>query len=361
MRPSALPRVVAVLLVLFVAAPALAQVAYIQAAVAAEQAMAKLAEDLADMRKDTIDNKKAEEIRARLSGPDGINTKFIAAMTELREEKAKLMINKKENAAEIKRLEQAEKKGEGVRAKLKKMQSLMADDKVMIGAAKSGALQRVAAEASAAMKTTAEAINAVSGGVNAIGGDDKPGSIEFTKIEVKSGKIRFFVTDRDGAEKEVFEGSTIRIAKLPISIRASIQDAEKVRLDAQWGTGGATWDPKPDTTGPAHFYAYEGAGGRSEWTAREEYKWSATDNKDRLRSLGQRNSDGSTKKATGDVVDVVPAKSVAQAVGLELEAKSLKWERKSKLPGGTRTTDVVPKDATASARLVISVFPAGTN
>jgi hypothetical protein len=355
-------RVVAVLLVLVLAVPALAQVAYIQAAVAAEQAMAKLSEELADMRKDAIDSKKADEIRNRMQGPEGINTKFINAMAELRDEKQKLMINKKQNAAEIARLEKAEKRAEGVRAKLKKFTSLMADDKTMIGAAKSGALQRAAADAAGAMKETAAAINDVSGKVNAIGGDDKPGSIEFTKINVKSGKLRFFITDRDGVEKEIFEGSTIKIAKLPIVVRASIQDAEKVRLDSQHGSGGATWDPKPDgAVGPLHFYAYEGAGGRSEWTAREEYKWSATENADRLRSLGQRNSDASTKKGTGDIVDIVPAKSVAQSVGLDVEAKSLKWERVSKLPGGKRTADVVPKDASASAHLVISVFPAGNN
>lgn len=348
----------AVALVVLLAVRARAQGMYISTAVAAEHAMAKLTEDLAEMRKASIDSKKAEEIRARVSGPEGINTKFINAMTELHDEKAKLMVNKEKNAAEIARLEEAEKRAEGVRTKLKKLQSLTADDRTLIGAVKSGTLQRIAAEASAAMKDTASAVADVSGQVTA-SGDDKPGSIEIKKIDVKRGKLRFFVSEAGGAEKEVFEGSTIRITKLPVSLRASIQDSEKVRLDQQWGGGAATWDPKPSAPGPAHHYAYEGQGGRSEWTAHEEYHWTAGDNRDRLRSLGQRNSDDATQKSTGDVVELVPAKPVAQAIGLDVEAKSLRWERKSKLPGGERKADVTAKDAAASAHLTVSFFPAG--
>jgi len=67
-------------------------------------------------------------------------------------------------------------------------------------------------------------------------------------------------------------------------------------------------------------------------------------------------------KATGDIVEISPAKAIAQGITIDLQAKSLKWERKSKLTGSTqeRKADVVSKDNTASAELVISFFPSGT-
>jgi hypothetical protein len=358
--------VVAAMLLLF-ASSAFAQGAYFAAADAAQQQMQKLTDELIEMRKAKFEADRAEKVREQLVGTDGregLMKTFRDAVKELDSEITKLKVNPKDNAEELKKLNAAKKSADAAKANLTKLQSYMMDNGKMKLALKNGTLEKFATEANKAMKKSAEAIKAANESTStaASSGDDKPGTIQI-ETKVKSGKVRIFVTGHDGTEQEIFEKGTVKITKFPVVIRASVQDTEKVRLESQHGGGNANWDPKPNPN-YQHVYAYEGSsgGGRSEWTAREEYKFTASENKQLLRSIGQRNSDGSTVKATGDIVELSPAKAIAQGITIDLSAKSLKWERKSKFTGSTqeKKADVVSKDNAASAQLVISFFPAGT-
>jgi hypothetical protein len=355
---------VAAMLLLFTSS-AFAQGAFFAGADAAQQVMQAITDELIAMRKEKFDADRAEKVRVELVGKDGtegLMKKFRENVKELDAEIAKLKDNPKENAEELKKLNAAKKNSEAAKANLTKLQSYMMDNNKMKLALKNGTLERFAKEANAAMKKSTEAVKAASESAStaASSGDDKPGSIEI-EAKVKSGKLRLFVMGHDGTEQEIFEKGKVKVTKFPIVIRASIQDSEKVRLESQHGGGNANWDPKPSPN-YQHVYAYEGqsGGGRSEWTAREEYKFTVSDNKQLVKSIAQRNSDGSTVKATGDILEISPAKAISQGIGIDVDAKSLKWERKSKLTGGERKADVVSKDNAASAHLVISFFPAGT-
>lgn len=352
-------------ILLLLSGSAFAQGAYFAAADAAQQQMQKFVDLINDMKHAEWNRQKADEARTQLvgDGKGGLMGEVRKASAELDAEITKLKVNPKENAAELKKLTEARKNMDVAKGQLTKLQSHMASDQKMKLALKNGTLAKFAADGNAAMTKSTDAIKAVNETTTnaAASGDDKPGTIEIQKMSVKSGKLRFFITEKTGSEKEVFEGTKVTISKFPVTMRVSIQDTEKVRLDGQWGSGNANWDEKSPLQ---HVYAYEGqsGGGRSTWTAREEYKVSASDHKELLRTIGQRNSDASTVKATGDIVEIVPAKAIAQGIGIDVEAKSLKWERVSKFTGSTaeKKADVVSKDNTASAHLVIAFFPAGT-
>jgi len=358
---------VAAMLLLF-ASSAFAQGTYFAAADAAQQQMQKLTDELIEMRKAKFEADRAEKVREQLVGKDGtegLMKTFRDGVKELDAEITKLKVNPKDNAEELKKLNAAKKSADAAKANLTKLQSYMMDNNKMKLALKNGTLEKFATEASKAMAKSRDAIKDVNESTSkaASSGDDKPGTIQI-ETKVKSGKLRIFVMGHDGTEQEIFEKGTVKVTKFPVVIRASIQDSEKVRLESQHGGGGANWDPKPNPN-YQHVYGYEGqsGGGRSDWTAREEYKFTASENKQLLRSIGQRNADGSTVKATGDIVELSPAKAIAQGIKIDLQAKSLKWERKSKFTGSTaeKKADVVSKDnAAASAELVISFFPAGT-
>jgi hypothetical protein len=340
-----------VLLVLLSAVPAFAQVGYGEAIIACEKAAAEMANLAAEARNEAMAAQRADAIRDKSKE---LNEKFIKASQSLTAERARLNTSPKDNAAALKRLDEAEKRLETARSRLKVLTANLADNATVLNAVRSGFLERTANEVSAATGEVGKALQVSSASL----GNANVGAVELRELKVNQGKLRLFVVTGD-KEEELVQGRQVSVPGLPIVIRAEVRDQNRTRLEEQKAKGllpaGTEFVETDGKCKPGRKFAYENARvGRTNWTAKETLKWEPRgDTQEQLKGFAQRASDPCSEN---DVVELHTKGASVQRLVLGLTGKA-SWKRQSQLKGGNREETVEPQDGTVDAELVLSVWP----
>lgn len=353
----------AALVVLAVSTPAEAVVVYAETALAAQRTFEALADLAAEQHQAGLERRSVDAIRNQAREA---RKQFIAAMSQLDQEIARLRADPKGNAALLAELQKAKKQGEAAREYLKKLTSLMADDKTMLGAKKSGFLGRSMRKVAATMGATATTIESAHTAL-APAGEGNAGFIEVLELSVTQGEMVFYMKDyvagRGVVDVPLRKGQRVEVRRFPIRIRAAIQDDNKKRLAKleKKRVVGSSQIEFDNVTGyeKGHKFVYTGKPGTTTWIARESYVWQPSrygPTSSRIRAFSQTRSDLSTEPKTGDIVEIHPKGASAQGLVLEVSAQCLRWDRRSILVGGERAGKVVPKNNKAKATLKLSYF-----
>ncbi len=340
------------LLGLFGAATAFGQVAYLEAIEQSQRALQKLDEFIQANHAEMVKGRSADKARDQFIK---VKQQFIEASADLESERQLLSKNKVANRERLKILDAARVKADGAKVKLLKLNELMKHDDNMIGALKSGALARNMKETLEAVTATNQALGAANESLTKAGAG--AGELAVKELSTK-GKLTLYL--RQGSEEVRLEqGKSYRLSGSPIVLRACVDDENKLRLTEQKKGGGPSTISFKNMPGlPGHQFEYGNSNSTSTWRAKEtfHFKPSGEDFDKRVASWKQKAGDDATVAATGDSVEIYPTSDVAGGIAFEIDG-DVKWERSSKLPGGTRKEEVVPKDHEGSARLVLNVFP----
>ena len=348
---------------LFLTPPGRAQTAIQATVFIAQEAMQEIANKVAAIKLAELNANTADNVRKMIGEA---RKDFVKGMTDLDQQIATLEVNKDKNADLLAELKKAKAHGQQAEAKLKDLQARMADNDKMKASLGSGFLVRTLREVAQSMGQAGKTVAAADATLSSTS-DDKAGFVEIRELTISKGAMKFYVTDfvpgKGFVEKEIFAGNKIAIRKLPVVIRAAVQEDNKKRLTEQQAKNDGKTVVFEDVDGtPGNKFAYGNKMATSLWTAKEEYTWKAdlsvAANK-KLRGLSQLNSDIATKAKTGDRAQISPTESVAQNLTFDVEGKSLGWKLVSVRNGVERTEEIAPKNGNAKARIVISIFPAG--
>jgi hypothetical protein len=193
-------------------------------------------------------------------------------------------------------------------------------------------------------------------------GSEVIGSIEVRSIDIYRGELELYVMeDLPGGgriETPLVRDQGVAVRQLPIVVRASIRDENKKRLLAAPENAITIEFEGSDDGLPDQVIRYQGTAGQSVWRTSETYKWEP-DNKDprmreKLRAFMTRNS---SRYAKGDIAEIHPLGGTVQNLVFYIDAQCDGWHRESTINGRKVEGDIVPKNNTASARLVVSIFP----
>ncbi len=345
---------IVILSVLLSAVPAFAQVGYLEAIAACEQAASEMAILAAEARSEAMAAKRADAIRDKTRE---LSRHFVEAAQGLKAERARLNTNPKENAEALKRIDEAEQRMGTARERLKKLIAHLADDKTAINAVRSGFLERTAQEVNSATQEVGKALEASASSL-ADTGSDKVGAVELRELKVNTGKLRLFVVTR-GREVELTRGKQVRVSGLPIILRAEVRDQNRTRLEEQKAKGllpaGTEFVETDGKCKEGRQFAYENSRvGKTIWTARDAFTWELQGETQRhLKGFAQRASDPCSKN---DLIELHTRGPAVQRLELRLTGTAT-WKRQSQLKGGSREQTVEPQDGSVDADLVLGVWP----
>lgn len=343
---------------------AAAMSAYLTAAAAAERLYSELNESLKDEMLATRKSGRATQIHNKVMQAAKA---FQEHQNRLAEERDRLMVNPKDNATLIAEIDEAQARLRQAQQKIREMVKMVSQsDQVTLNAAKKdGFLAKRAVEVANAIGNARQTID---GTYLALGdtGNESPGSVTIDGIDVTpAGGIVFYMKDyvagKGVVDVELEVGQTYRVSKLPITIRAAIQNNHKTRLTRMLD------EPRENSeiqftaienVSKGHKFEYSGKPGKSVWVANEAYRWNVSDGRGRnkVRALKQRGSDLTVAEETGDVVEIYTEGAVAQHMRFVVDATG-GWTRTSTLSGGVRQVQVPTKPEKARAEIEISLFP----
>jgi hypothetical protein len=332
---------------------AVAQIGYGEAIVACEQASAEMANLVAELRNEQMARQRAEKIQeAVMKLSQKVTDTSISLDAEIKRVKA----NPDRNKEELAKLEAARAKLKETKSYVKTLVKHSNNVDSMIGAYKSGLLQRTTEKVNEATKGMGEAIKSSHESLAL-----PVGSVDFKEVKITEGKLKLFVLS-GGEQTEVVAGQSIPVRALPIRIRAVVMDEQKTRLSEQKEKGllpAGTEFVEVDDNGRGHKFQYSNPNvGTTTWQSTEEYSFVPQDEatKKKIRGLKQTGSDACCKGDKGDVLELhteVPAQNLV----FQVEGTVVKWQRVSKMKAGERKEDVVPKDNVARAWVTLSVYP----
>ncbi|MBL8914806.1 MAG: hypothetical protein JNM17_29140 [Archangium sp.] len=327
---------------------ALAQVPLLTVMAESETAAAEFANMAADLKNDALAGRTAGNLGTKHME---MVQKFAKAKKELDAEKARLIGNPAANRAELERIAKADAALARARQRLDLIQPKLKDTATMIGAAKSGFLERTANEVKAATGEAKDAV-AASQAATATPTGDGVASVEVRELKLAEGRVKLFLVS-DGKEVELTVGNAVVASGLPILIRAQLLDEKGDGLEKQ-KSGSTAFEQGDFGCAKGRAYKYGNASGKSEWTAKQKVKWVVTnsDTQARLRGFATKNADPCGE---GDVLEFSPGGSTAQGLNFDLSGTTT-WQRKSVLAAGPREETVTSKDASVRAFVTISVF-----
>lgn len=313
-----------------------------------ETATAEYANMIADMKNDALAQRTAGNFGTKHME---LVKKFAAAKRELDAEKKRLEGNPTANKAELERIARADAALARARQRLDLIQPKLKDTASMIGAAKSGFLERTANEVKQATGEAKEAVSA-SQIATATPTGDGVASVELRELKLVEGRVKLFLVS-GGKEVELTQGKAVSANGLPIRIRAQLLDEKGDGLEKQ-KAGSTAFEQGDFDCAKGRAYKYGNASGRSEWTAKQKVTWVVTnsDTQGKLRGFATKNGDPCGE---GDVLEFSPGGSTAQGLNFDLSGTTT-WQRKSVLAAGPREETVTSKDASVRAFVTISVF-----